>query len=389
MDPLLQGQLVQHSLDLQMQVYSAQSVAVYKALYQGYDAAVKILTLTPDSDQKQLDKEWQALKGLQHDNIVRLYEDFWTEARGKWYLCLVLEWCAKDFYKDMQDRRSHQFPYTELELWGYLRQVVDVLAFMQNQGAAHRDIKPQNLFLTSAGLKVGDFGSAKFSLAALQTLTLTGTPYFLSPKLKASLLARETQCVHNPFKSDVYSLGMTFLMLLTLNPMPVVVGTAGDISDAIRQCLSSTGYSTQLKECVNWMCAFNEEDRCDFLVLYNYLNPPVPEPYLVEVQPDHPVVEEVKVEPSQEYNLIGGETLDGEQKKELSVSYLYISACEGQYTCNVCSKETTPDSLGSVIHCVRFGEKSYYCSSKCFCMANPPPDRLGFWEKLKNFVWSK
>ena len=117
-----------------MQVYSAQSVAVYKALYLGYDAAVKIITLGPESDQKQLEKEWQALKRLQHNNIVRLYDNFWTEARGKWCLFLVLEWCVKD----MQDRRSHQYLYTELELCEYLRQVVGALAFMQGQSAAHR-----------------------------------------------------------------------------------------------------------------------------------------------------------------------------------------------------------------------------------------------------------
>lgn len=388
MDPLLQGQLVHHGIELQMQVYSAQSVAVYKALYQGYNAAVKIITLEPNSDQKALDKEWQALKQLQHDNIVRLYADFWTEARGKWYLCLVLEWCEKDFYKDLNDRRRHQFPYEELELWRYLRQVVDALAFMQNQGAAHRDIKPQNLFLTSTGLKVGDFGSAKFSLAEIQRLTLTGTPYFLSPILKNGLVMRESQCIHNPFKSDAYSLGVTFLMLMTLEPTLVIVGASGDVSDSIRQRLNSTNYSMELQQCVNWMCAFKEEDRCDFLALYNYLNPPVPQPYEIEPQSDIPVVEEVKFEPGPELISIQGKTPNGDEKKAPMEEYMDVSGDEEQHICVMCAKELIPDSPDSVVHCGNFGEKKHYCSRKCFNRAIPL-EFLELWEKLKSLVWKR
>ena len=421
MDPQLQGQLTQHYIELQTQVYSAQFVLVYKALYKGYDAAVKVLFLPPESDQRQLDKEWQMLKQLQHANIIQLYDDFWAEANGRWFLCLVLEWCAKDFYKDLQQRKVNQYPYTEIELWGYLRQAVEALAYMQQQGAAHRDIKPQNLFLANTGLKIGDFGSAKFTESETNRLTLTGTPYFLSPILKAGLLSQKAQCDHNPFKSDAFSLGVTFLLLVTLEPMPLAVASSGNVSDAIRLLLDNTSYSDQLKGCVNWMCAFNEEDRCDFLALHSYLNPPQPQEYQAEPQPyespmtspfisfkpepqiaiieDQPgpvepqqsyqVVEEVKAEEGAEFLDVEGETPDGNPNKPLPPDFLLISVCEHSVnSCRTCYKETTPESLGWVNYWAKAGRKDVFCSLECLYRAHPQKSP-GFLEQLKNYFWNK
>lgn len=66
----------------------------------------------------------------------------------------------------------------------------------------HRDLKTQNIFLTSNGMiKVGDFGIAKV-LSNTKELARTqiGTPYYFSPEI----------CNGRPYnnKSDVWSLGV-------------------------------------------------------------------------------------------------------------------------------------------------------------------------------------
>src|SRR5690606_2370402 len=70
-------------------------------------------------------------------------------------------------------------------------------------GVLHRDIKPDNLLLTSRGvLKIADFGIAKMLGSDVQmtrTSELTGTPLYMSPE----------QCRGEEldFRSDMYSLG--------------------------------------------------------------------------------------------------------------------------------------------------------------------------------------
>lgn len=56
---------------------------------------------------------------------------------------------------------------------------------MHSKNILHRDIKTQNMFLTSENIvKLGDFGIAKeLGTNANMTKTLVGTPYFMSPEV--------------------------------------------------------------------------------------------------------------------------------------------------------------------------------------------------------------
>lgn len=352
----LKHQLSTYSVSLESQVYSAPTVKVYKGHYCGYDAAVKLIQFQADSDQDRLNREWNTLKALQHEHILKLYNVFWLTVGTQYFLCLVLEWCEKDFLKDLTQRKQHQFPYTELQLWTYLRQAVAALAFMQSQSIVHRDIKPQNLFLTSdSSLKVGDFGCAKVIDTELR-LSVAGTPFFLSPILKSALLSRISRCVHNPFKSDTYSLGVTFVMMMNLEPMLPFVATKGDISDAIRQSLSNTAYSDTLKNCVVWMCAYNEQERCDFLELHNYLNP-------LDTQYQRPTEEE-KLE--EQVELQQSSYVENQEAPEFPLcDYEIISnGDDGDVLCNICSvvKPEEPDRW-SELH--RENKDSLWYCPKC------------------------
>lgn len=64
-------------------------------------------------------------------------------------------------------------------------QLASALAFVHANDILHRDIKSQNVFLTTAGMvKLGDFGIAKVLSSASQLAqTMVGTPYNLSPEL--------------------------------------------------------------------------------------------------------------------------------------------------------------------------------------------------------------
>jgi len=76
----------------------------------------------------------------------------------------------------------------------------------------HRDIKCQNVFLTSSNIiKMGDFGIARVLNHTNEVArSMVGTPYYLSPEI--------IQGRPYSFKSDIWSLGVMFYELCALKP---------------------------------------------------------------------------------------------------------------------------------------------------------------------------
>lgn len=86
------------------------------------------------------------------------------------------------------------------------------LKHVHDRKVVHRDIKAQNVFLTSNNIiKFGDFGIARVLTNTHDNLrTMIGTPYYLSPEI----------CENRPysFKSDIWSLGVLLYELCALKP---------------------------------------------------------------------------------------------------------------------------------------------------------------------------
>ena len=200
-------------------VYQSNGTSIHRSMWEGKAVAVKVLKLDCVRKEEVMN-EVQTQRSLQHPGVCPILEVNW-QSDCVW---LILEWMPSDLHKEIALRRQYQRPWSYPELWTHFIFLLDVFCYAQSLGISHRDIKPQTIFLASDGsMKVGDFGTAK-RVGLEGTETLKGSPYYLSPELKVKyenwMKGDRDKTVYDPYRSDVYSLGLTFLHMLLLAPSP-------------------------------------------------------------------------------------------------------------------------------------------------------------------------
>src|SRR5262245_37162403 len=153
---------------------------VYRAKDTRLDRTVAVKVLPDELSRKaglrqRFEREARAIASLNHPHICALY-DVGAE-NGEDFL--VMEYLEGEA---LADRLSHGALKTELVL-RHAIQIADALDKAHRQGFVHRDLKPGNIMLTRSGVKLLDFGLAKFvtdekqpqagvNLGAAATLTM-------------------------------------------------------------------------------------------------------------------------------------------------------------------------------------------------------------------------
>ncbi|MCB9599911.1 MAG: serine/threonine protein kinase [Sandaracinus sp.] len=174
--------------------------------------ALKVMRLDADDVAlARFEREVHATTELTHPNTVRVL-DFGTTEDGLTYYAMELlegETLAKLIEREgaLDPARATHFAL----------QAARALAEAHARGIVHRDVKPENLFVTWAGeepdfLKVLDFGIARIDRAdSGDSLTATGlvagTPQYIAPEVIEGQDASA--------RADVYALGMVVYQLLT------------------------------------------------------------------------------------------------------------------------------------------------------------------------------
>ncbi len=228
--------------------------AVYAATHRnGSRAAVKVLhpelSIDPFLRQRFLHEGYVA-NSVGHDGAVKVIDDDSSEDGS---LFLVTELLEGETLEERRFRMMEgRLPQDEVLLLA--DQLLDVLAAAHDHGIVHRDVKPENVFLTTAGqVKVLDFGIARLRPAspaenvATATGTTMGTPAFMAPEHARGRRDEVDEL------SDVWSCGALMFRLLsgcmvhegdTLNeqllsamtkPAPRLAAVAPDVSPAVAQ----------------------------------------------------------------------------------------------------------------------------------------------------------
>ena len=156
---------------------------VYRAVHGkiGRVAAVKVLTQATQSAgfRERFSNEARIQASLQHPNIATLYD--FCEVAGQ--PCIIMEYVDGE---TIADRLAAHGPPSTLEAAYIFEKVVEAIDYIHRHGIIHRDIKSNNVKISSTGqVKLLDFGIAKgqTSPGLTEVGSVVGTLHYLAPEL--------------------------------------------------------------------------------------------------------------------------------------------------------------------------------------------------------------
>lgn len=167
----------------------------------------KVTAIEPDmldeTGAVTYDAELLCLKSLDHPNILRLYDYFVWE---KTNLVLILEKCSGgDLNEVINDPDG---VWTLSKKRDLMRNILSGLLCCIDKDIAHRDIKPGNILIDKyMRAKVADFGLSHYAAKSELTDVKCGSGNYAAPEMFEDNL-------YDPYKADVWSLGVTFYELI-------------------------------------------------------------------------------------------------------------------------------------------------------------------------------
>lgn len=165
----------------------------------GKEVALKLI-------RRNLEVELRGVKeclNLKHPNLVALFDIRTDDHDDQW---VVMEYVSGASLEEVIDRYPDGMPQDMALEW--FSGIASAVAYLHDHGIVHRDLKPANIFIDEGGVKIGDYGLAKFiscSRRSGQTESV-GTVHYMAPEIANGRYGREI---------DTYALGIIFYEMLT------------------------------------------------------------------------------------------------------------------------------------------------------------------------------
>ena len=157
----------------------------------------------------EIQREIENLRKIDHPNVISFKGSFKSKEKENIYNIITEYADNGDLYKLLQEKKKKKEYFEEKQLLNWLIQMCLALYNLHEKEIIHRDIKPSNIFLMKDNtIKLGDFGISKDISGFHRTKTNKGTPLYMAPEILNSQ--------KYDFKIDVWSLGVTFCHLMTL-----------------------------------------------------------------------------------------------------------------------------------------------------------------------------
>ena len=253
------------------------SIYLVQNIYNKKEYALKKIICKDLYEIMKHKNQLELIYSLKQQNLLEIYNlQFKYLDNTTYSIYVLMEKAQNDWLLEIRKRIVNKKFYTENEIIKILKQLVSGLAFMQRKKITHRDIKPQNILLFSNGMyKIADMGEAKKINDINKESTVRGSELYMSPILYYFHKDGIKYCVHNSFKSDVFSLGYSVIYAMSLslksiediretNSMRLIIGGLNKIMKNL--------YSEKLMGIIYKMIEIDESKRYDFIELESDLN---------------------------------------------------------------------------------------------------------------------
>jgi len=173
----------------------------------GKRIAVKKMEINAEN-MKLLVTEIGIMKTSHHDNIVDYVDSYIVDDRGLW---VVMEYMDAGCLTDVLEQFD-ELKMTEPQIAFVCRETLRALSYIHSLHRIHRDIKSDNILLSTDGsVKLADFGyAAQLTQKQQKRNTVVGTPYWMAPELIRG---------HDyGIKVDIWSLGIMLMEMCEGEP---------------------------------------------------------------------------------------------------------------------------------------------------------------------------
>jgi len=167
-------------------------------------------------DKRYKNRELQILNELDHPNLVKTRQSFFTtgEKKDDLYLNVVMEYVPETLSRTIRqyNKSKTQMPMLIVKIYAY--QMLRALHYIHSIGICHRDIKPQNVLTdpTDHSLKFCDFGSAKKFVKGEPNVAYICSRYYRAPELIFGATDYD-------FQIDVWSSGCVIAETVLTTPL--------------------------------------------------------------------------------------------------------------------------------------------------------------------------
>lgn len=200
------GMIIGERYEIVGKIGSGGMADVYKGKDHKLNWYVAIKVLKPEFREdtkfiKKFQTEAQSAAGLTHPNVVNVYDV--GNDDGVYYIVMeLIEGITLKEYISKKGKLSIK------EATSIAIQVSMGLEAAHSHGIVHRDVKPQNIIISTDGkVKVTDFGIARAASSNTISSNAMGSVHYSSPE--------QVRGGYSDEKSDIYSLGITLYEMVT------------------------------------------------------------------------------------------------------------------------------------------------------------------------------